>query len=134
MSSLQKVNQATTKTSVVNSRNRENKLTPTKKGPVATLIGGINSGRTNSKPQNKKTPVLTMPIMQTTEMTENQELSIHPVRPVVKRTTLQRKIFLKPMQQTDRLLGTEDRRHKIKIKNQTHRLIQLKVSRLRPEL
>ena len=38
-------------------------------------------------PTTTKTPVMALPIMQTTEMTENQRLSTHPLKPVVKRTT-----------------------------------------------
>ena len=84
-------------------------------------------------PTTTKPPVMAMPTVQTTEMKENQELSTHPLRPVAKRTTPQRNAFLEPMQQTDRLLGIEDRWNKIKINNKTHRSIQLKVCRLRPK-
>ena len=41
-------------------------------------------------------------------MTENQELSTHPVRPVAKRTIPQRNVIFEPIQQTDRLLGIDD--------------------------
>ena len=85
-------------------------------------------------PTTTKAPVMAMPLMQTTETTKNQKLSTNPVRPLVKRTTPQRSAVLEPMQQTDRLLGTEDRWKKIKINNGTHRLKEQKLSRLRPKL
>ena len=75
-----------------------------------------------------------MPKVQTTEMTENQALSSNPVRPVAKRTKPRKNDFLEPMQQIDRVLGIEDRWNKIKTNNETHRSLQLKVSRLRPKL
>ena len=77
-----------------------------------------------------------MPTMQTTEITENHELSTHPVRTVAKRATLHGNAILEPMQQMDRLLGTENRwnRNKIKINNETRRWKQMNVSRLRSKL
>ena len=56
-----------------------------------------------------KTPIIVLITSQTTEMTENQELSTHPVRPVAKRTTPHRNDVLEPMQKMEHLLGTEDR-------------------------
>ena len=81
----------------------------------------INSGQTKSKTHNKKPPVRAMPIVQTTGITEKQELSAHPMRPVAKRTTLWRIAILEPMQQIDCLLGTVDRQNEVKINNPTHR-------------
>ena len=75
-----------------------------------------------------------MPTVQTTEKTENQELSTHPVKPVAKRTTPQRNAILESMQQTERLLGIEDRWNHLKINNKTQKSKKLKVSRLRPKL
>ena len=47
--------------------------------------------------------------VQTTESAENQELSTQLVRPVAKRDTSQKNAILKPMEQTDRFLGQENR-------------------------
>ena len=59
---------------------------------------------------------MAMPTLQTSEMAVSQKLSTHSVRPLAKRTTPQRNAFLQPMQQTDRLLGIEDRWKKSKPK------------------
>ena len=57
-----------------------------------------------------------------------------PCETGVKQTTLQKNAILEPMQQLDGLLETKDRWNKIKINNETHRLLQLKVSKLWPKL
>ena len=75
-----------------------------------------------------------MPTMQTTEITENHELSTHPVRTVAKRAALHGNAILEPMQQLDRLLGTKNRWNKIKIDSETRRSKQMNVSRLRSKL
>ena len=70
-------------------------------------ISKNNSGQTNSNTTSKPLQ-MTLPTVQTTEMTENHGLSRHPVRPVAKRTTQQKNVSLGPMQQTGRLFGIED--------------------------
>ena len=75
---------------------------------------------------------MAMPITQTAEKVQKQELSTHLVRHVVKRTTPQRITILEPMQQINSLLETEDQQNKIKINRETQRSIQLKVSGCRP--
>ena len=47
-------------------------------------------------PTTTKTPVMAMPILQTTEITGNLKLSTHPLRPVVKRSTPQGNTILEP--------------------------------------
>ena len=49
-----------------------------------------------------------------TESKESQKLFTHPSRHVEKPTTLQRDSILEPMQPTDRLPGTKDRKDKIR--------------------
>ena len=109
-------------------------MTPTNLMPVTTVIAIITVVKQTLTPTTTKLLLTAMPTVQTTEMTEKQELSTHLMRPVAKRTNSQRKAILDPRQQTDRLLGVEDRWNKVKINNKTHRSIQLKVSRLRPKL
>ena len=47
-----------------------------------------------------------------TKLKESRKLSTHPVRHVEKQTTPQRNAILEPMQPTDHLPGTEDRKDK----------------------
>ena len=60
-------------------------------------------------------PTKSTPTMQTTEMTENHELSIHHVRHVAKRTTPQKKGFMKPMLLTGNFTGKVNRKHILEI-------------------
>ena len=57
-----------------------------------------------------KLPTISMETIQTTEMTEKQKLSTHPVRPVVKPIIPQRKVTLEQTQLIDRLTGTDKRK------------------------
>ena len=122
------------RTNVVSSKRRGTKKTPTEIVPVTTLIVIIMLVKQFLTPTTTETSVLAMPTKRKTAMTENYALSTHPVRPVAKRTTPQRKVSLEPMHQTDRFLGKEDRWNKVKIDIKTHRSIKLKVFSLRPKL
>ena len=72
--------------------------------------------------------------MKLTEMREKQEHSTDPVRPVAKQTSPQTKAILESMKQIDRIFGREDQWKNIKTNNETHRSVQMKVSRLRSKL
>ena len=126
--------QTTIKTNVINSRRRETKMTTTKIAPETTIIVIITVVKQNLSSTTTKASVMATLTVQTTEMTENQEVSTHLERPLAKRTTLQRIAILEPRQKTDHLFGLKDRWNKVKLNNETHRSIQLKVSRLRPKL
>ena len=102
--------------------------------PVTTEILIVTNVKQTLRPTTTKLSAMAMRTVQTTEKTENQEVSTHLVRRVAKRTTPQRNVILEPMQQTNRLLGIEDRWNKSKLNNKTHRSKQYKVSRLRPKL
>ena len=52
-----------------------------------------------------------------TNLTENLELSTHPVRHVAKRTTPQRDVTFEPMQQTGHFPGRTN------LKNRTHAIV-----------
>ena len=77
-------------------------MTPTKKVPVTTILVTITVVKQIPTPTNTKPSGMAMPTAQPTEITENQELSTHLVRPVAKRTTPQRMAILEPVQQTAR--------------------------------
>ena len=66
-------------------------MTPTKVAPVTTKIVITTAVKQTLPPTTTKLSVLTMPTAQTTEITENQELSTHLVRLVAKRITPLRK-------------------------------------------
>ena len=106
-------------------------MTPTEIVLVTSIILVITVVKQTLTATTTKPLLMAMSTVQITEMTENQELSTHPMRPVAKRTVPQKSAFLEPMQQTDRLVGIKDRWNKVKINNRTNRSIQLKVSRLR---
>ena len=124
----------TTETSVVNSRKRETKMTPTKIVPVTTITVITTVVKQTLTPTTTKPSVMPMRTVRRTERTKNQELSPHPVRPVAKPTTPEKNAFLEPMQLTDSLPGMENRWNTVKINKKTHKSIQLKVSRLQPKL
>ena len=63
---------------------------------------------------------------------ENLELSPHPVTPVVELTTPQRNATLEQTQQTDRLLGIDDRKVKTKSSREMHKATQMGMSELSP--
>ena len=75
-------------------------------------------------------PTLAIVTKQATETTSNQELSTYTERLVAKRITQQKNVIIEPMQQIDYLLGTEDRRDRIRINDKTHKIMQKKVPRL----
>ena len=77
-----------------------------------------------------KTPILSVILKQITETTENPELSTHSVRPMAKGNTPERNAILEPMQQTDCLLGIEDRQDKVKINNRILKTMQRRMARL----
>ena len=114
---------ATTETSVVNSKKRQTKTTPTKIAPATTIIVKMIVVKPTLTPTITKPSVMAVTTFHRTEMTENQELSTNYVRPGAKRTTPQRNTPLEPMQQTDCLFRIEDRWNKVKINNKTHRSI-----------
>ena len=80
-----------------------------------------------------KIPTIPTQTIQSTEMTENQELSTHPVRPVVKPNNQQRNVSLEPSQEVDRLPGTEDRKERLRFKEELFKTIQMKVLKLQPK-
>ena len=61
---------------------------------------------------------------------ESQKLFTHPVRHVEKQTTPQRDATLEPMQPTDRLPGTEDRKDKIGYQREPIKVILMKLLKL----
>ena len=63
--------------------------------------------------------------MQIFEMTENQDLSTHPLSPMVKPTITQRFVNVEQTQLIDRLLGTDDRKDRISSKKEMLQTIQM---------
>ena len=90
------------------------------------------SGQTNCNP-NKNIPIKATSKTQTTKMTENKELSTHLAGPAAKLTAPQLNAILEPMNQIGLLLGTENRRDRIRISDRIHGTKQMKKSRLRPK-
>ena len=66
--------------------------------------------------------------------TEDPDLSTHPVRPVVKLTTLKRIGNLEQMQRTDRLLGIDDRKDKTKFNRGMLKATQVGMFKLQPKI
>ena len=58
-------------------------------------------------------------------MTENQDLPAHPVRHVVKLTTLQKNATLEETQMIDRLPGTDGRKDRIRSNKEILKTIQM---------
>ena len=108
-------------------------MTPIKIVSVTTILVTIIVVKQTLIPTSTKPSLMAMPTVQTTEMTEKHEFSTYTLRPVAKRTTPQRNVILEPMQQTDRLLGLEDRSNKVQNNHKTYRSKQLKLSGLRPK-
>ena len=65
------------RTGVAHSKKRETKMAPTTIVPVITILLAVV--KQTLTPTTTKPPVMTRPKRQTTEMTENHELSTHPV-------------------------------------------------------
>ena len=81
-----------------------------------------------------KFPITPTQTIQIIKKTEELDLSTHPVRPVVKLTTPRRNITSERMQQTDRLLGTNDRKDKIKSKKEMPKATQMGLSKVQPKI
>ena len=64
-------------------------------------------------------------VRKTKKKTENQGLSTHPVRPVVKLNFLQREVILEQMQLIDRLPGTDDWKDRIRSNKEMLKTIQM---------
>ena len=69
-----------------------------------------------------------------TELKESQKLFIHPVRHVGRQTTPQINATMEPMQPIDHLLGTEDRKDRIRPKKEPTKVIRMKILRLEPKI
>ena len=67
-------------------------------------------------------------------MTEHQELSTYPVRPVVKPTNPQRNATLEQTQLTEDFPETDDRKDRIKHNKKTIGLVQMTVLKLHPKI
>ena len=92
-----------------------------------------NGGRTNFNPSNKNANNSNA---NNTKNRNDKRLRIvyPPCETCGKTNHPTEKWYLEPMQQVDCLLGIEDQRYRIRINGRTPRIIQLEVSRLRPEL
>ena len=108
------------------------------KAETRKISAGINknsnndSRQTNSKSYNYKNANIRNTKNKTTRTKENQGPTQWDL--LKKPTTPQRKAILEPMQGMDRLLGAEDRWDRVTINCRTHRTIQAKVSKLRPQV
>ena len=69
-----------------------------------------------------------------TKLKESQKLSTHPVRHVEKQTTPQRIAILEPMQPTDRLPATDDRKDKIRCQREPTKVTLMKLLKLQPKI
>ena len=72
--------------------------------------------------------------IQIIKKTEDLGLSAQSVRPVAKLTIPQRNVILEQMQRTDRLLGTDDQKDKIKPNRGMHKATQMAMSKRHPKL
>ena len=123
--------QATTGISDVNSNETRTKLKTTQ----IMLVTSITTTVVKQAPTpTTRFHIIPTQKMQTTEKTENQELSSHPVTPVVKPSNPQRNVILEPMQPIHRLPGTENRKHRIRSNKEAITKIQKKVLKLQPDL
>ena len=121
--------QATTEINAVNSEEGRTELKARKTVLAITILLTVVK---QNLAQTKKELIVAILRVQTTDMTENQKLSTHPVRPVDKLTTPYRNASSEPMQQIDRLLGTENELDRVRIDIISHRTTQMQVSRLWP--
>ena len=87
---------ATTKINAVNSKERKTKVKATK--TVLVRITPKTAVVKQTLTLTPKEPILVMITTQTTEITENREMSTHPLLPVAKPTTPQMNGSLEPMQ------------------------------------
>ena len=81
-----------------------------------------------------KFPTISTQKIQIIKKTDNLDLSIYPVRPVVKLTTPKRNVTLEQMQQTDRLPGLDDRNDKTKSNREMLKATQTSISTRRPKI
>ena len=72
-----------------------------------------------------KLPTKSTQTIQTTEMTEKQKLSTHPVRLVVKPNIPQRRVTLEQTQLTDLLTGTDKRKDGFRSHKETLKTIRM---------
>ena len=84
-----------------------------------------NTSNPNSNVNNNKT---------VTKLKESRNLSTHPVRHAEKQTTPQRNAILEPMQPTDRLPGTEDRKDKIRYQREPTKVTLMKLLKLQSKI
>ena len=89
----------------------------------------VSTSNPNGNVNNPKTTTETA-----TETKESHELFTHPVSHVAKQTIPQRNVIMEPMQQIDRLPGTEDRRDKIRSKEEPTKMTRIKLFRLQPKI
>ena len=67
-------------------------------------------------------------------MTQNLDLSTHPLETVEKLTISQRNVTLEQMQQLDHLLGRDGRKYRIKSNKEMSKTIQMGMLKLQPKL
>ena len=116
-------------------RKNPNQLATTSKSRVTIETSAVNSNEIKTRPKTTRivpaitttrtvvsrilTPTITFPTtptqsLQTIKKTENQDLSTHPVRPVLKLTIPQRSVTLEPTQLMNRLPATDARKERIR--------------------
>ena len=95
--------------------------------------GNKNSDANTSNPNgNVNNPNNTTKTV--TKLKESQKLFTHPVRHAEKQTTPQRKAIWEPMQPTDRLPGTKDRKDKIRYHRELSKVTIMKLLKLQPKI
>ena len=121
-------NQDIIKISVNCWKNSENKLKITKLFLETKTVMSIPLTR-------KATSTIPTTIIETvTKPKESQKLFTHPVRHVARQTIQQRNAIMEPMQPIDRLPGSEDRKNKIRSKEEPIKMTQMKIVRLQPKI
>ena len=78
-------------------------------------------------------PTIPTQTIQIFKKTEDQNLSTHPVRPVVKLTTPQRNVTLEQTQGTDHLPGIDDWKDKTKSNREVPEATQMEMFKLQPK-
>ena len=82
----------------------------------------------------RKLPTIPTQTIGKIKKTGNPDLSTHPVRPLVKLTIPQRIVTLEQMQRSDRLHGTDDRRHRIRSNKEMPRATQMGMFKIQPKI
>ena len=82
----------------------------------------------------KKLQTIPTRTIQRIKETEGQDLSFHPVRPVVELTTPQRIVTLEQTQRIEHLPGKDDWKDKTKSNRQMLTATQMGTSKLQPKL